>query len=277
VKVIRYLLAATVIGLLATNVSFARDRHHHGGSGQSANGKSLDSTTGAGPTVDDSSKKLNVGTVNNNDQNAKMPTGPDSKEHPVESKTTSGGPSTNEGSQHLPATEGRTGDSKGGPRDIDTNVTIRPSLDHKRAGKDPKDGKDVKNSLFKKFAIPKGKFAGRDKRSIGTNPVTPARNALGLAIVDDPTPKETNAGTGADNKVAYGTPTKNSIGVTVPEGAHKELEKKDGKGVASPPPTANGTGISGTGMEKAIIHTGAIGGAKLNLAGISGNIVHYKH
>ena len=61
------------------------------------------------------------------------------------------------------------------------------------------------------------------------------------------------------------------------EVTHKDPDKKDGKGVAGPAPAANGSAISGTGMEKPIVHSSSIGGAKLNLAGISGNNVHYKH
>jgi hypothetical protein len=207
---------------------------------------------------------------------------PDSKDgsKPFESKTTTSEPSNNQGLQHPEgvATEGK--DFKD-PHGIDTNMAVRPDLDHKKFfGKDGKDfrsGKDLKDSkdgLFKSFAVPKGKFVKHDKKPGDVGPQGPVRNALGVAVVSVTPGKDAS---GPDTKNVSTGPIKNSIGIPISEPATPGTKNGKIEGPVLPHVTTNGPSINGTGMDKTITHTASIGGAKLNLQGISGNNVHYKH
>jgi CCR4-NOT transcriptional regulation complex NOT5 subunit len=263
--IVRHLLTATAVALLATSVSLAGERDNEKGVDNDHNSKSvLDSTGGATPTVDGMQKNLNSGASDPNANNTKTPLLTDSKD---------GSKSSNDDLHH-PSTGSSEGETKDkGLRDIDTNVVVHPSLDHRKVEKDTKDAKGVKDHSYKTFAVPKGKFVSHDKKIADIGPETSRRNALGTML----TPKDANA-SGDSKTVNNSIPSKNSLGVTLPEIVHREPDKKDSTGVVpGSAPTPSGPSINGTTMEKPIVHSGAIGGAKLNLAGISGNTVHYKH
>jgi hypothetical protein len=286
VRVIRYCAAATIAGLLSTNVSVAEEHHHDGGAviDQNTPGNSSDSKSSTGPNADVTRK--DAGTNDKSGSNTIPPPSPDARDgsKSFETTTTNSGPPTKDGGHHPPMTEGK---------DIDTsNTTVRPSSfgkEGKDLVKDRRDFRDFKghkeapfkDGVLKTYAVPKGKFAGHDRKPGDVGPHGPVRNALGVAVVNSTPGKDTPNGpslTGPDNKIVN-SPVKNSIGLPVTDAGHLGLANKDAKfeGPTSPHWTTNGAGISGTGMDKGVTHTAAIGGVKLNLQGISGNNVHLKH
>jgi hypothetical protein len=272
--------------LLSTNVGIAEEHHQDGGAimEQKSSGNGPDSKSGSGPNADGTQKDAGA-----TDKGGTPP--PNSKDgaKSFESKA------TNSGSQNK---------DLGDPRDlhdIDTNVTVRPSLDPKRQFGN-KDGRDFFKDHrelggfrdfsfkgrdgFKRYTVPRGKFAKYDKKPGEVGLQSPVRNALGLAVANTTPDKQTPTGSsssGLDNKGVSG-PIKNSIGLSITDAGHLGLASKDGKVELSTPahltpngPSISGTGINASSMDKGATHAAAIGGAKLNLQGISGNSVHYKH